>query len=73
MAQKKAQPQIFDSLDKLKKSQLYQDMSEEEQERLKQYEGKNVIVLVFETSEQAIEFIQQIQQKNLISEEQAEK
>ncbi|MGM9451758.1 hypothetical protein ACTAZI_00310 [Legionella bozemanae] len=48
-------------------------MSEEEQEQLKQYEEKNVIVLVFETSEQAIEFIQQIQQKNLISEEQAEK
>lgn len=72
MTQQNAQPQVFDSLDEFKKSQLYQEISEEEQEQLKQYKGKNVVVLVFETPEQAIEFIQQIQQKNLINKTQAD-
>ncbi|CAM2968692.1 Uncharacterised protein [Legionella steigerwaltii] len=72
MNQQNAQPQSFDSLDEFKNSQYYRDLPEEEKERLKQYEGKDVIVLVFETTEQAMEFIKQIQKKGLISEEQAE-
>ncbi|WP_392537534.1 hypothetical protein [Legionella sp. 227] len=72
MEQQNAQDQSYNSLAEFKESQHYQDLPEEEKENLKQYEGKDVIVLVFETPEQAIEFIRQIQKKGLISEEQAE-
>ncbi|MCW8397878.1 hypothetical protein OQJ26_03625 [Legionella sp. PATHC038] len=72
MNQQNAEDQSYTSLAEFKNSQHYQDLSEEEKENLEQYEGKDVIVLVFETPEQAIEFIRQIQKKGLISEEQAE-
>ncbi|MCW8410192.1 hypothetical protein OQJ13_14525 [Legionella sp. PATHC035] len=72
MNQQNAEDQSYTSLAEFKNSQHYQDLSEEEKENLEQYEGKDVIVLVFETPEQAIEFIRQIQKKGLISAEQAE-
>ncbi|KTD67232.1 hypothetical protein Lste_3438 [Legionella steelei] len=72
MEQQNAQPQAYDSLDEFKKSQHYQDMSEEEKEHLKQYKGKNLVIFVFDTTEQAMEFIKEIQKKGLINAEQAE-
>lgn len=72
MAKEKSKSKVFDSLDEFKKSTAYQDLSEEEQEQLKQYEGKNVMILKFDDADQAIDFIKQAQLKGLFSQEQAE-
>ncbi|KTC89870.1 hypothetical protein OQJ18_06690 [Fluoribacter dumoffii] len=72
MKQQNEQPQFFESLEDFKNSPHYQNLSEEEKEHFQEHEGKNLIVLVFNTAEQAIEFVQQMQKKGLISEEKAE-
>lgn len=60
------------SLNEFKQSDIYQDLPDEEKERLNKLEGKKVKVLIFETAEQAIEFIQKLQSKGLIDQKQAE-
>ncbi|KTC94715.1 hypothetical protein [Legionella erythra] len=72
LSKEKSKAQAFNSLDEFKKSPGYQDLSEEEQEHFKHYEGKNVVVLVFDNAEQAIEFIEQAQLKGLLEKGQAE-
>jgi hypothetical protein len=72
MSKEKSKAESHNSLDEFKKSAAYQGLSEEEQEHFKQYEGKNVMVLVFDDAEQAIKFIEQAQSKGLIKKEHAE-
>lgn len=71
MSKQKSKAQAFNSLDEFKKSPTYRELPEEEKERLKQYQGKNVMVLVFDDAEQARKFIAQAQSKGLIKNEQA--
>ncbi|MBN9230486.1 MAG: hypothetical protein J0I93_06500 [Legionella sp.] len=66
-----AEAKIY-SLNEFKQSDIYQDLPDEEKERLNKLEGKKVKVLIFETAEQAIEFIEKLQSKGLIDQKQAE-
>lgn len=72
MSKEKAKAQAFHSLDEFKKSALYRELPEEEKEHFKSFEGKQVIILVFDNAEQCIKFIEQAQDKGLISKKQAE-
>lgn len=72
LSKEKSKAKAFNSLDEFKTSSDYQNLSEEEQEHFKQYEGKSVVVLVFDDAEQAIRFIEQAQSNGLIKKEQAE-
>ncbi len=72
MCENKSKAESYDSLDEFKKSAEYQALSGEEKEHFKQYEGKKVMVLVFDNDEQAMNFIKQAQSKGLIKKEQAE-
>lgn len=73
MSTENSKPESFNSMDDFKKSASYQALSDEEKINLKPYEGKKVIVLMFENEDQVIKFIEQAQENGLLSKEQAEK
>lgn len=73
MAEKKSTPKSYNSLEDFKASPAYQQLSEKEKEYYKKYENKNVIILTFDSAEQAKEFVERAKSKGLISEKQASK
>jgi hypothetical protein len=72
MAKEKSKAESFNSLNEFKESDTYKNLPEEEKERLEQYEGKNVIIMVFDNLDQAIEYFEKAQLEGIISKEQAD-
>ena len=72
MAKEKSKAEDFNSLNEFKQSDTYKDLPEEEKERLEQYEGKNVIIMVFDNLNQAIEYFEKAKLEGIISKEQAD-